>query len=219
MNCMFPRGSRPRWSRRAAWTTPSSTPLLAEGPAGAARDAGGDPEPRRLPGLRRVVLRQRRDHPGGRAGLGYADKLTAVRGRAPRFLLQGVCPLASGRGDTRRTARRGEETRSLSWRGTILERVHQTTEDEDEEHQGRRRVRSANETRGRRRRCSSGCWRSAGWRNGMGTRISTGGVPGAIHLYIGQEAVAVGACTALREDDYVTSTHRPHGHCTRRSST
>jgi TPP-dependent pyruvate/acetoin dehydrogenase alpha subunit len=33
------------------------------------------------------------------------------------------------------------------------------------------------------------------------------------HLYIGEEAVAVGACTALREDDYITSTHRGHGHC------
>jgi pyruvate dehydrogenase E1 component alpha subunit len=38
-------------------------------------------------------------------------------------------------------------------------------------------------------------------------------ITGAIHLYIGQEAVAVGACSALRDDDYVTSTHRPHGHC------
>ncbi len=40
-----------------------------------------------------------------------------------------------------------------------------------------------------------------------------GDIVGAIHLYIGQEAVAVGACEALREDDYATSTHRPHGHC------
>ncbi|HRU04518.1 MAG TPA: thiamine pyrophosphate-dependent dehydrogenase E1 component subunit alpha [Candidatus Brocadiia bacterium] len=40
-----------------------------------------------------------------------------------------------------------------------------------------------------------------------------GGIKGAIHLYIGQEAVAAGACEALRPDDYVTSTHRPHGHC------
>lgn len=35
---------------------------------------------------------------------------------------------------------------------------------------------------------------------------------GAIHLYIGQEAVAVGVCEALRKDDRVTSTHRGHGH-------
>jgi TPP-dependent pyruvate/acetoin dehydrogenase alpha subunit len=40
-----------------------------------------------------------------------------------------------------------------------------------------------------------------------------GEITGAIHLYIGQEAVAVGACAALRDDDCVTSTHRPHGHC------
>ena len=40
-----------------------------------------------------------------------------------------------------------------------------------------------------------------------------GEIVGAIHLYIGQEAVAVGACETLRNDDYVTSTHRPHGHC------
>lgn len=40
-----------------------------------------------------------------------------------------------------------------------------------------------------------------------------GEIIGAIHLYIGQEAVAVGACEALRDDDYATSTHRSHGHC------
>ncbi|HEY6363869.1 MAG TPA: thiamine pyrophosphate-dependent dehydrogenase E1 component subunit alpha [Candidatus Binatia bacterium] len=38
-------------------------------------------------------------------------------------------------------------------------------------------------------------------------------MPGLAHLYIGQEAVAVGVCEALRRDDYVTSTHRGHGHC------
>jgi pyruvate dehydrogenase E1 component alpha subunit len=37
-------------------------------------------------------------------------------------------------------------------------------------------------------------------------------LPGAVHLYIGQEAVAAGVCAALRDDDYVTSTHRGHGH-------
>jgi len=37
-------------------------------------------------------------------------------------------------------------------------------------------------------------------------------IVGAIHLYIGQEAVAVGTCEALRDDDCVTSTHRSHGH-------
>jgi pyruvate dehydrogenase E1 component alpha subunit len=38
-------------------------------------------------------------------------------------------------------------------------------------------------------------------------------MPGLAHLYIGEEAVAVGACEALRRDDYITSTHRGHGHC------
>jgi len=38
-------------------------------------------------------------------------------------------------------------------------------------------------------------------------------VYGALHLYLGEEAVAVGVCTALRKDDYLTSTHRGHGHC------
>ena len=38
-------------------------------------------------------------------------------------------------------------------------------------------------------------------------------MPGLAHLYIGEEAVAVGVCSALRRDDYITSTHRGHGHC------
>jgi TPP-dependent pyruvate/acetoin dehydrogenase alpha subunit len=38
-------------------------------------------------------------------------------------------------------------------------------------------------------------------------------MPGLAHLYIGEEAVAVGICGTLRPDDYVTSTHRGHGHC------
>lgn len=40
-----------------------------------------------------------------------------------------------------------------------------------------------------------------------------GALYGHIHLYVGQEAVAVGTCVHLRDDDYVTSTHRGHGHC------
>jgi TPP-dependent pyruvate/acetoin dehydrogenase alpha subunit len=40
-----------------------------------------------------------------------------------------------------------------------------------------------------------------------------GELPGFIHLSIGQEACAAGACAALRQDDYITSTHRGHGHC------
>jgi len=38
-------------------------------------------------------------------------------------------------------------------------------------------------------------------------------VPGTIHLYLGEEAVAVGVCSALNEKDYIISTHRGHGHC------
>jgi len=38
-------------------------------------------------------------------------------------------------------------------------------------------------------------------------------MPGLTHLYIGEEAVGVGVCEALRQDDYITSTHRGHGHC------
>ena len=38
-------------------------------------------------------------------------------------------------------------------------------------------------------------------------------MPGITHLYSGEEAIAVGVCEALRNDDYVTSTHRGHGHC------
>jgi acetoin:2,6-dichlorophenolindophenol oxidoreductase subunit alpha len=38
-------------------------------------------------------------------------------------------------------------------------------------------------------------------------------MPGLTHLYVGEEAVAVGVCSALRSDDTITSTHRGHGHC------
>ena len=41
----------------------------------------------------------------------------------------------------------------------------------------------------------------------------TAKMPGLAHLYIGEEAIAVGVCAALRRDDYITSTHRGHGHC------
>jgi TPP-dependent pyruvate/acetoin dehydrogenase alpha subunit len=37
-------------------------------------------------------------------------------------------------------------------------------------------------------------------------------LPGFVHLYIGQEAVATGVCSILRDDDLITSTHRGHGH-------
>jgi pyruvate dehydrogenase E1 component alpha subunit len=42
--------------------------------------------------------------------------------------------------------------------------------------------------------------------------FAAGELPGFVHLYLGQEAVAAGACAALRDDDYITSTHRGHGH-------
>src|SRR3979409_2221374 len=38
-------------------------------------------------------------------------------------------------------------------------------------------------------------------------------MPGLAHLYSGEEAVAVGVCQTLRRNDYITSTHRGHGHC------
>lgn len=43
-------------------------------------------------------------------------------------------------------------------------------------------------------------------------------MPGLAHLYIGEEAVAVGACTAIRPDDYIGSTHRGHGHLVARGA-
>jgi pyruvate dehydrogenase E1 component alpha subunit len=42
--------------------------------------------------------------------------------------------------------------------------------------------------------------------------FAAGEMPGFVHLYLGEEAVAVGVCAALNEDDYITSTHRGHGH-------
>jgi len=41
---------------------------------------------------------------------------------------------------------------------------------------------------------------------------SSGKMPGIAHLYIGEEAVAVGVCANLTEGDFATSTHRGHGH-------
>lgn len=38
-------------------------------------------------------------------------------------------------------------------------------------------------------------------------------MPGLAHLYSGEEAIAVGVCSALNSSDYITSTHRGHGHC------
>lgn len=43
-------------------------------------------------------------------------------------------------------------------------------------------------------------------------RFLQGEIPGTLHQSQGQEAVAVGVCTPLRDTDWITSTHRPHGH-------
>jgi acetoin:2,6-dichlorophenolindophenol oxidoreductase subunit alpha len=42
--------------------------------------------------------------------------------------------------------------------------------------------------------------------------FARGKIPGFLHTYVGEEAVAAGVCTALRSDDYIISTHRGHGH-------
>lgn len=43
--------------------------------------------------------------------------------------------------------------------------------------------------------------------------FTLGKVHGTTHLYVGEEASAIGACSALEEKDLITSTHRGHGHC------
>ncbi len=47
---------------------------------------------------------------------------------------------------------------------------------------------------------------------GAGRLSQEARIPGVVHLYAGQEAVAAGACAHLNKDDYITSTHRGHGH-------
>lgn len=42
--------------------------------------------------------------------------------------------------------------------------------------------------------------------------FAAGNIPGFVHIYTGEEAVATGVCANLRKDDYITSTHRGHGH-------
>lgn len=44
------------------------------------------------------------------------------------------------------------------------------------------------------------------------TLYKEGQIPGSIHLYIGEEAIAAGACANLKDTDYISSTHRGHGH-------
>jgi len=43
--------------------------------------------------------------------------------------------------------------------------------------------------------------------------FAQGKLAGFVHLYAGEEAMAVGVCSQLTDDDYITSTHRGHGHC------
>jgi acetoin:2,6-dichlorophenolindophenol oxidoreductase subunit alpha len=45
------------------------------------------------------------------------------------------------------------------------------------------------------------------------TEFEKGNIPGFVHLYVGQEASAVGVCLNLLNTDYIGSTHRGHGHC------
>jgi len=47
----------------------------------------------------------------------------------------------------------------------------------------------------------------------IGELFLAGEVPGFVHLYVGEEAIAVGVCANLNDQDYITSTHRGHGHC------
>ncbi len=46
-----------------------------------------------------------------------------------------------------------------------------------------------------------------------GKEFAAGKIPGFVHLYAGEEAVAVGVCAHLTDDDFITSHHRGHGHC------
>ncbi|MCR4413275.1 MAG: thiamine pyrophosphate-dependent dehydrogenase E1 component subunit alpha [Thermoguttaceae bacterium] len=50
------------------------------------------------------------------------------------------------------------------------------------------------------------------WETKVKDLILKGGFRGVAHLYVGEEAIAVGICRALRKDDYIASTHRGHGH-------
>lgn len=47
----------------------------------------------------------------------------------------------------------------------------------------------------------------------VNTEFMTGDLPGFVHLYAGQEAIAAGLCFNLGDEDYIASTHRGHGHC------
>lgn len=56
-------------------------------------------------------------------------------------------------------------------------------------------------------------WRIRRFEEAVDDLFGRGLMHGTMHLSIGQEAVPTGACLALNRDDYITSTHRGHGHC------
>jgi len=55
-------------------------------------------------------------------------------------------------------------------------------------------------------------WKIRLWESKVKDLLLAGGFRGVAHLYVGEEAIAVGVCQALRRDDYIASTHRGHGH-------
>ena len=56
-------------------------------------------------------------------------------------------------------------------------------------------------------------WRIRLFEEEANRQTGLGTVQGTLHMYCGEEAIAVGICAQLREDDYVIGTHRSHGHC------
>lgn len=65
----------------------------------------------------------------------------------------------------------------------------------------------------RARTALSTMWKIRRFEEGVDDLFGRGLMHGTMHLSIGQEAVPTGACLALNRDDYITSTHRGHGHC------
>jgi len=63
------------------------------------------------------------------------------------------------------------------------------------------------------RRALTTMWTIRRFEEAVDELFARGLMHGTMHLSIGQEAVATGACLALRTDDLITSTHRGHGHC------
>ncbi len=57
------------------------------------------------------------------------------------------------------------------------------------------------------------CWTIRRFEEKLYFLFSTRDMPGSMHQYNGQEAVAAGVCAHLATTDYITSTHRGHGHC------